>query len=57
MVRIMAIFDPGARALIQDIGKRNDFDTSRARAILGIEPRPVEETIVECAESLAARDS
>jgi nucleoside-diphosphate-sugar epimerase len=55
MVRIMAIFDPGARALIGDIGQRNDFDTSRARAILGIEPRPVEQTIVDCAQSLAAR--
>jgi nucleoside-diphosphate-sugar epimerase len=55
MVRIMAIFDPGARALVQDIGKRNDFDTTRAKEVLGIEARPVEETIVDCARSLAAR--
>ena len=55
MVRIMAIFDPGARALIQDIGQRNDFDTTRATEVLGITARPVEETIVDCAKSLAAR--
>lgn len=56
MVRLMSIFDPGARAVIHDIGRRSDFDTRRAREILGIEARPIEETIVRCAESLAARD-
>lgn len=55
MVRLMALFDPGARALIQDIGQRSDFDTSRAEQVLGIKVRPVEETIVDCARSLAAR--
>jgi len=55
MVRIMSIFDPGARALIQDIGQRNDFDTTRATEVLGFTARPVEETIVDCAKSLAAR--
>ncbi len=55
VLRIMAIFDPGIRALIGDIGWRSDFDTTRAREVLGIEPRPVEQTIVDCARSLAAR--
>ena len=55
MVRIMALFDPGARALIGDIGQRNDFDTTRATEVLGVTARPVEETFVDCAESLAAR--
>lgn len=57
IVRIMALFDPGARALAQDIGKRNDFDATRAREVLGIVARPVEETIADCARSLAARSS
>ncbi|MCB0830119.1 MAG: hypothetical protein KDB64_04300, partial [Solirubrobacterales bacterium] len=55
MVRITAIFDPGVRALIGDIGQRNDFDTTRAKEVLGVEARPIEETIVDCAASLAAR--
>ena len=55
MVRIMSIFDPGARALVQDIARRSDFDTSRAENVLGIKTRPVEETFVDCARSLAAR--
>jgi len=56
LVRIMALFDPGAPALIQDIGKRSEFDTTRAATVLGVEARPVEETIVDCATSLADRD-
>lgn len=57
LVRIMGIFDSGVRALIGDINRRSDFDTTRAETVLGIKTRPVEETIVECAKSLAARDS
>ncbi len=55
MVRIMALFDPGARALVQDIGWRSDFHTTRAETVLGVKARPVEETILDCAESLALR--
>lgn len=57
MIRIMALFDPGTRALVGNLDQRFDFDTSRAREVLGIETRPIEETIVECAESLAARSA
>lgn len=55
VVRILGIFDPGVRALIGDIGWRSDFDTTRAETVLGIKTRPVEETIVDCAKSLAER--
>jgi dihydroflavonol-4-reductase len=55
VLRIMAIFDPGIRALLGNIGIRSDFDTTRAKEVLGIEARPVEQTIVDCARSLAAR--
>lgn len=57
MVRIMGLFDPGARALLGDIGQRSDFDTTRAETVLKVTTRPVEETIVDCAKSLAARAS
>lgn len=57
VLRIMALFDPGIRALLGNIGIRSDFDTTKAREILGIEARPVEQTIVDCARSLAARSN
>lgn len=57
IVRILGLFDPGVRALIGDIGRESHFDTTRAEEILGITARPVEETIVDCARSLAARSA
>lgn len=52
LVRGMALFDPGARSVVGQLGKRVEISSAKARA-LGWEPRPVEETIVDCARSLA----
>jgi nucleoside-diphosphate-sugar epimerase len=52
VVRGMAIFDPGIRSVVGDLGKRAELSNEKARARLGWAPRPVEETIVDCAESM-----
>jgi dihydroflavonol-4-reductase len=52
LVRGMALFDPGARSVVGQLGKRAELSNAKARA-LGWEPRPVEETIVDCGRSLA----
>jgi dihydroflavonol-4-reductase len=52
LVRGMALFDPGARSVVGQLGKRVELSNAKARA-LGWEPRPVEETIVDCGRSLA----
>ena len=52
IVRGMAIFDPGIRSVVGDLGKRVELSNEKARALLGWSPRPVEETIVDCAQSL-----
>jgi len=52
MVRGMALFDSGARSVVGQLGKRVELSNAKAKA-LGWEPRPVEETIVDCARSLA----
>ena len=51
----LGIAERDSDALIGDIGWRSDFDTTRAETVLGIKTRPVEETIVDCAKSLAER--
>jgi dihydroflavonol-4-reductase len=48
----MALFDPAARSVVGQLGSRVELSNAKARA-LGWEPRPVEETIVDCARSLA----
>jgi len=52
LVRAMALFDPAARSVVGQLGHRVELSNAKARA-LGWEPRPVEETIVDCGRSLA----
>jgi nucleoside-diphosphate-sugar epimerase len=52
VVRAMALFDPAARSVVGQLGSRVELSNAKAR-VLGWEPRPVEETIVDCGRSLA----
>jgi nucleoside-diphosphate-sugar epimerase len=50
----LSIMMPQLRMFRHDIGQRRDADDSRANTILGFEPRPAEETLLDCARSLIA---
>ena len=52
LVRAMAVFDGGIRSFKSSLGKRTDYRTTKAQDVLGWSPRPIEDTIVEAAESL-----
>jgi nucleoside-diphosphate-sugar epimerase len=52
VVKTMALFDGGIRSFKSSIGKRTDYATTKARDQLGWSPRPVEDSIVDTAESL-----
>jgi nucleoside-diphosphate-sugar epimerase len=52
VVRVMARFDPGIRSVAGDLGKKVTYSADKANHRLGWSPRPIEDTIVECAESL-----
>ena len=52
VVRAMARFDPGLRSVVRDLGRRRVLSSEKARTKLDWSPRPIEETIVDCAESL-----
>ena len=54
--RAMAFVDPTVRAFVNDLGKKSEFSNAAARSI-GWRPRPIEDTIVDCAESLLANRS
>jgi len=53
MVRLAALFDPGLRSIVGDLGVQNHFSIDKARK-LGWKPRPVEESIVDTARGLIA---
>jgi dihydroflavonol-4-reductase len=52
VVRAMSLFDGGIRSFRSSLGKRTDYSAAKARERLGWSPRPIEDTIVETAESL-----
>ena len=52
VVRAMARFDPALRSVVGDLGRRRVFSSEKARNRLGWSARPIDETIVDCAESL-----
>jgi nucleoside-diphosphate-sugar epimerase len=52
LVRAMAVFDPGVRSIVGQLGRKTEASSERARTRLGWSPRPIDETIVECAQSL-----
>lgn len=52
VVRAMALVDPEVRSVSDELGWKTLFSWENARRRVGWEPRPVEETIVDCARSL-----
>jgi nucleoside-diphosphate-sugar epimerase len=53
-VKLIALVNPGIRMLAAEVGIRNQTNSAKARCMLGFAPRPVTETIVDCAQSLLA---
>jgi dihydroflavonol-4-reductase len=55
VVRLVARFrDPSLREITPALGRRNRHSTEKARTVLGWQPRPARQTVLDCAESLIA---
>ena len=52
LVRALSLFDPELRSIVGDLGNKTTFSLENAERRVGWTPRPVEDTIVECARSL-----
>lgn len=52
MVQLAAVFNPVARAVVRELGSVRRLDASHARAVLGWQTRPVEQSILDAARSL-----
>jgi dihydroflavonol-4-reductase len=52
VVRAIAPFDPGIRSIVSQLGRKTELSSEKAKTVLGWSPRPIEETIVDCARSL-----
>lgn len=54
LVRVSALFDPQVRLVLPELGRERIGAASHARAVIGWNPRPAEESIVDTARSLIA---
>lgn len=54
LIRAVALFDKSVRPIVGDLGNRTYMSGERARTELGWEPRPVEDSVEDCARSLLA---
>jgi dihydroflavonol-4-reductase len=52
VVRLMGVFDPSVRSIAGQLGQKVELSSAKAERVLGWKPRPLDETIVECAQSL-----
>jgi len=52
VVRAMALFDPGIRSIVGQLGRRTEISSEKAKTLLGWSPRPIQATIADCAQSL-----
>lgn len=52
VVRILSLFVRQLKSVTPLLGLRNELTTAKARKVLGFAPRPVSQTLVDCAESL-----
>jgi nucleoside-diphosphate-sugar epimerase len=52
LVRAMTLVDPGIRSIVGQLGRRTEISSENAKTLLGWSPRPTQETIIDCAQSL-----
>jgi nucleoside-diphosphate-sugar epimerase len=54
LLRLVALFDRDLKAVTDGLGRKRTFSSAKARSLLGWTPRPMEDTILDCARSLIA---
>ena len=54
VVHLMGLFDKDVAGVASGLGRKHDFTSAKAQRLLGWRPRPIEETVLDCARSLIA---
>jgi nucleoside-diphosphate-sugar epimerase len=54
LVRLIGLFDRDLGSVTPDLGRKHDYSSTKAQDVLGWRPRPLEETVLDCANSLFA---
>ena len=54
VLRLASLFDKDLGAVTPSLGQKHDYSSAKAQRLLGWRPRPLEETVLDCAKSLIA---
>jgi dihydroflavonol-4-reductase len=54
VIRLAGIFDKDLGSVTPGLGRKHDYSSAKAQSLLGWKPRPLEETVLDCARSLIA---
>ena len=54
VIRLASLFDKDLGSVTPSLGHRHDNSSAKAQRLLGWRPRPLEETVLDCARSLIA---
>ncbi len=54
VVRLVGLVDRDLGSIVPDLGRKHDFTSAKAQRVLGWKPRPLDETVLDCARSLIA---
>ena len=52
VLRLVALFDRSVAAVAPRLGEKRTFASTKAERVLGWQPRPLKETVIDCARSL-----
>jgi nucleoside-diphosphate-sugar epimerase len=54
VLRIVGLFDKELGSVVPSLGHKHDNSSAKAQSLLGWKPRPLQETVLDCARSLIA---
>jgi nucleoside-diphosphate-sugar epimerase len=54
VLRFVALFDKDLGSVTGGLGRKHDFTSAKAQSLLGWRPRPMQDTVLDCARSLVA---
>lgn len=57
LIKLLGIFDGSVKSIVPQLGIKTEYSNAQAREVLGWNPRPVPETVVDCARSIVAAGS
>ena len=57
VLRVAGLFDRDLASVTGGLGQKHDYSSAKAQSILGWRPRPLSETVLDCARSLIAKQA